>query len=70
MILIIYLFIFNQRLITDIIFNNQKLKDKSKYLKECEKLEHALNLSINHIKPEDIVFKNNAKRNKLKQFNL
>lgn len=65
-----YLFIFNQRLITDIIFNNQKLKDKSKYLKECEKLEHALNLSINHIKPEDIVFKNNAKRNKLKQFNL
>lgn len=65
-----YLFIFNQRLITDIIFNNQKLKDKSKYLKECEKLEHELNLSINHIKPEDIVFKNNAKRNKLKQFNL
>lgn len=65
-----YLVIFNQRLITDVILNKGQIKDASKYLKEYKELEHELNLSIGHIKPEDMKFKNKRKRNKLKEYNL
>ena len=65
-----YLFMFNQRLITDIIINKEEVYNKSKYIRECQELEHNLNLSINHIKPDDMKFKNKRKRNKLKEYNL
>ena len=65
-----YLFVLNQRMINDIIIDLEKLKDKSYYKKQYEKLELQLNLSNKHIRPNDIVFENSTKRNKLKQFNL
>ncbi len=65
-----YLSIFNQRLIDDIIINNELIKSKEDYMKKIEELEHNLNLSINHIRPQDMVYKNNRKRNKLKEYNL
>ena len=43
---------------------------KSYYKKQYENLELHLNLSNKHIRPDDIVFENSTKRNKLKQFNL
>lgn len=65
-----YLFVLNQRMINDIIIDLEKLKDKSYYKKQYENLELHLNLSNKHIRPDDIVFENSTKRNKLKQFNL
>lgn len=65
-----YLFVLNQRMINDIVIECEKLKGKSYYKKQYENLELQLNLSNKHIRPDDIVFENSTKRNKLKQFNL
>lgn len=64
-----YLMLFNQRLIVDIILNNELIKTRDDYEKEVEELEHNLNLSIDHIRPNDMKFKNKRKRNKLKEYN-
>ena len=65
-----YLTIFNQRLINDIIINEEEIKTREYYLKEVEKLKHELNLSIGYLPIEDIKFKNTRQRNKLKEYNI
>lgn len=64
-----YLMLFNQRLIVDLILRKEELKSKEEYKKEIDDLEHNLNLSIDHIRPNDMKFKNKRKRNKLKEYN-
>ncbi|MBE6160212.1 MAG: hypothetical protein E7157_04110 [Lactobacillales bacterium] len=65
-----YLMLFNQRLIIDLILKQEELKSKEEYQKEIDDLEHNLNLSIDHIRPNDMKFKNKRKRNKLKEYNF